>query len=189
MKQKDVITASGLWIEAGIRDFPGTPSERIGSDWMLLTAGDVSADKSNWNTLTASWGALGVLWHMDVAIVFIRPSRHTFQFANASGFFTMSFFDKKYRKVLDLCSSKSGKDIDKAGAAGITPITFDTGFAKGAVGFEEAKEVIICQKLYSQDFDPAKIAGTPEMERHYNGKDYHRMFIGKVLGLMRKTAE
>jgi flavin reductase (DIM6/NTAB) family NADH-FMN oxidoreductase RutF len=189
MKQKDVIRAGGAWAEAGIRDFPGTPSERIGSDWMLLTAGDASSDKSNWNTLTASWGALGVLWHMDVAIVFIRPSRQTFQFANSSDLFTMSFFDKKYQKVLDLCGSKSGRDIDKASEAGITPVVFNTGFVSGAVGFEEASEVIVCQKLYFQDLDPAKISGTPEMERNYNGKDYHRMFIGKVLGLMKKTSE
>ena len=34
------------------------PFELIGKDWMLISAG--TAEK--WNTMTASWGGVGVMW-------------------------------------------------------------------------------------------------------------------------------
>ena len=43
----------------------------IGEQWMLVTAG--TAERCN--TMTASWGGLGVLWGKPVATVYIRPQR------------------------------------------------------------------------------------------------------------------
>ena len=48
----------------------------IGSDWGLVTAGD----SESFNTMTISWGGLGVLWNKPVAFTFIRPQRYTFEF-------------------------------------------------------------------------------------------------------------
>jgi flavin reductase (DIM6/NTAB) family NADH-FMN oxidoreductase RutF len=185
MKQKEVVPAGSGWKESIIREFPGSPSQRIGSAWMLITAGDVSKDKSNWNTMTASWGGLGVLWGRNVAFMFIRPSRHTYHFANSSALFTLSFFDESYRKALELCGEKSGRDIDKASEAGLTPIVFGSGLAAGAVGFKEAKEIIVCRKLYTHDFEPSKFLDPASIEKSYNGSDYHRMFIGEILSLQK----
>ena len=42
----------------------------IGEQWMLVTAG--TAERCN--TMTASWGGLGVLWGKPVATVYIRLS-------------------------------------------------------------------------------------------------------------------
>jgi flavin reductase (DIM6/NTAB) family NADH-FMN oxidoreductase RutF len=187
MKQKEVIPADSGWKESSIREFPGSPSQRIGSEWMLITAGDVSKDKSSWNTMTASWGGLGVLWGRDVAFMFIRPSRQTYHLANTSGLFTLSFFDESYRKALDLCGVKSGRDIDKASEAGLTPVVFSSGSAAGAVGFKEAKEVIVCRKLYTHDFEPSKFLDPDSIEKAYNGHDYHRMFIGEILSLQKRN--
>jgi flavin reductase (DIM6/NTAB) family NADH-FMN oxidoreductase RutF len=151
---------------------------------MLITAGGAAADKSSWNTMTASWGGLGVLWGLDVAFMFIRPSRHTFHFANGSPLFTLSFFDPSRKKALDICGAVSGRDADKAAEAGLTPILFDKGPAAGAIGFEEAQEIIVCRKLYTHDFDPLKFLDPPRIEKAYNGRDYHRMFIGEILTLL-----
>ena len=38
----------------------------IGDDWMLITAYDKDNNKTN--AMTASWGALGVLWNKPVCI-------------------------------------------------------------------------------------------------------------------------
>ena len=44
------------------------PFEKIGSEWMLI-----SAEKDGKaNTMTASWGGIGVLWGKNVATVYIR---------------------------------------------------------------------------------------------------------------------
>lgn len=48
----------------------------IGQDWMLVTAGKREA----FNTMTASWGGLGVLWNSPVSMIFVRPSRYTYEF-------------------------------------------------------------------------------------------------------------
>jgi hypothetical protein len=46
----------------------------IAEDWFMLTAGTTSG---GYNTMTASWGGLGQLWHKRVAFVFVRPQRYT----------------------------------------------------------------------------------------------------------------
>ena len=188
MKQKDVIPADTGWTDKKVIEFPGSPFLRIGRDWMLITAAAPAAaaaavqkDKNSWNTMTASWGGLGVLWGKYVAFIFIRPSRHTFEFANKTGLFTLSFFDESKKEALNICGKVSGRDTDKAAAAGLTPIVFSDEPFSGAVSFMEAKEILICRKLYQHDIDPAKFLDA-SIENHYNGKDYHRMFVSEIIG-------
>ena len=64
------------------------PFEKIGSEWMLISA----AKDGKANTMTASWGGIGVLWGKNVATVYIRPQRHTKEFVDAGDTFTISFF-------------------------------------------------------------------------------------------------
>jgi flavin reductase (DIM6/NTAB) family NADH-FMN oxidoreductase RutF len=183
MRQREVVPADARWTEKNIRDFSGSPSERIGEGWMLLSAGDTRTDRGNWNTMTASWGGLGVLWARDVAFVFVRPPRHTYGFFNAASLFSLSFFDPSFHKALEICGDTSGRDTDKAAKAGLTPIVFETaGTEAPAVGFQEAREIIICRKLYTHDFDPALFLD-PAIESMYPQKDYHRMFIGEITAL------
>ena len=85
---------------------------------MLVTAGN--AEK--FNMMTASWGGLGFLWNRPVAFVFIRPQRYTFDFVERNEGFTLSFFGEEYRKVLQLCGTKSGREIDKVAETKLTPI-------------------------------------------------------------------
>ena len=49
--------------EVDIKSLTFNPFTKIGSEWMLITAGD----QSGYNTMTASWGGLGVLWGKNVA--------------------------------------------------------------------------------------------------------------------------
>lgn len=185
MKQRAVIPADECWVNKDIRDFPGSPVQRIGDEWMLITAGDVSTDKSNWNTMTASWGGLGELWAKHVVFLFIRPVRHTFAFVNENALFTLSFFDKAYHNALGIAGSQSGRDSDKAAECGVTPIVFSGNGVDGTIGFKEAKEVIICKKLYEHDFEPGKFLD-PAIEKLYPSKDYHRMYIGEVISFKTK---
>ena len=85
--------------------------------WMLITAGN----EDKYNTMTASWGGLGVLWNKSIATIYIRPQRYTFEFVENNSIFNLSFFDKKYKPALNFCGSKSGRDYDKAKETGLTP--------------------------------------------------------------------
>ena len=56
--------------EIKAEDLQFNPFTRIGSDWMLITAGD----EKKFNTMTASWGGAGVFWGKNVVTCYIRPS-------------------------------------------------------------------------------------------------------------------
>ena len=145
----------------------------IGTDWMLITAGPPEAH----NTMTASWGGLGVIWNKNVCFCVIRPTRHTYGFIEKADNFTLSFFEDKYKSALTLCGTKSGRDIDKAKATGLTPVS---GTLPGTTYFEEARLVIECRKIYYQDIDPKHFLD-PKIDENYPEKDYHRMYIGEIL--------
>jgi flavin reductase (DIM6/NTAB) family NADH-FMN oxidoreductase RutF len=189
MKQKQLSPAGNTWQELPPQNFKGSPFDRIGHNWMLITAGNAGPDNSgDWNTMTASWGGLGVLWSKDVAFMFIRPSRRTFEFANNNKLFTLSFFDEPYREALNFIGSNSGRDCDKATSTGLSPLAFDNsiadGRAAGAISFKEARDIIVCRTLYTHDLEPQKFLDAPLIEKAYNGKDYHRMYIGEVLTIL-----
>ena len=149
----------------------------IGDQWMLITAG--TGDKCN--TMTASWGGLGVLWGRPVATVYIRSQRYTLEFVEREDTFTLCFFGEEYRKALALCGSKSGREVDKVKECGFTVAT-----AEGAPYFEEADLVLVCKKAYWQDMDPTHFLDGEIDEKWYPQKDYHRIFIGEILEVLKK---
>jgi len=150
----------------------GNPFEMIGRDWFLLTAGD----KNGFNTMTAGWGYLGVLWGRPAAIVLVRPSRYTYDFMNGGDTFTISFFGQNYRKELALCGSKSGRDVDKVKETGLTPV-----FAEcGAPYFAEAETVLVCKRRFERDLTAGDM---PEADRKqfFAGGDYHKMYFAEII--------
>lgn len=143
----------------------------IGEQWMLITAGS----KERCNTMTASWGGLGVLWGTPMATVYIRPQRYTKQFVDENEYFTLCFFSQDYRPQLSLCGTKSGREVDKVKACGFTVAEG----AEGAPYFEQAELVLVCRKRMAMPMDPAAM---PEdvKEKWYQG-DYHTMYWGEVV--------
>jgi flavin reductase (DIM6/NTAB) family NADH-FMN oxidoreductase RutF len=165
------------------RSFKENVSGLLAEQWMLITPGV----PGRWNTMTASWGGFGHLWGMDVALVFVRPSRHTFGFMDREEGFALSFFGEEHRKVLDICGSKSGRDSDKAKEADITPRAFAAKGSAQRVGFEEARLVLSCRKLYSQDLDPGRFID-PRISKNYPKGDVHRLYVGAIEGAWRPAS-
>ncbi len=156
--------------EIGPEHLTDNPFKLVGSDWMLITAGT----PEKFNTMTASWGGLGVLWERKVAFCFVRPNRYTYEFIESSPTFTLSFFGEEHRKALQFCGSHSGRNTDKVKGAGLTPV-----HEVGAVYFKEARLVIVCRKIYFQDISPERFLD-PRIESMYPQKDYHRMYVGQI---------
>jgi flavin reductase (DIM6/NTAB) family NADH-FMN oxidoreductase RutF len=146
----------------------------IGKEWMLITAGS----KGHYNTMTAAWGAIGVLWHKNVSIIYIRPQRYTYQFVESNDIYTLSFFSDQYKDVYNICGSSCGRDVNKAEKAGITAIETE----HESVAFKEARLILECRKLYHQDLDPSKFIDE-NIDSNYAKKDYHRMYIGEILNV------
>ena len=162
--------------EINVREFSMKPFKMIGDQWMLVTAGD----QIKYNTMTASWGGLGVLWNKPMATIYVRPQRYTFQFLEESDRFTLSFFSPQWRKQLAHCGAVSGREEDKFAACG-----FHVADADGAPYVQEADLVLVCKKRYWNDLDPAHM--DPEALEHYQAQDYHRMYLGEITQVLRRV--
>ena len=162
--------------EINVREIKENPVSLINDGWGLLTAGD----GNGYNTMTVSWGAIGELWNRDVAIVFVRPQRYTKEFMDNSEYFTLSFYDEEYRKALQLCGTKSGRDVNKAEATGLTPA-----YTCGTTYFEQAKLVLVCRKIACQDMNPKGFIDKSIDENYKNG-DYHTTYVGEIVKVLEK---
>ena len=138
--------------------FKLNPFEKIGKEWMAITA--KKDDKVN--TMTASWGGLGVMWGKNVSFIGIRPERYTKEFVDNSDRFSLCFFDEEYKKYLSYFGSVSGRDEDKI------------------ANFEEAYMVLICKKLYKQDLVAECFIDNSLNDKWYPNKDYHSLYISEI---------
>ena len=150
----------------------GNAIKMIGDDWTLITA--EKADGTV-NTMTASWGFMGVLWNKPVCAVFIRPQRHTLGFVEEADRITLSFFDEEYRGALRLCGTKSGRDTDKIAEAGLT-----VAHVGDVPCFEQAKTVLVCRKLYADAIHPEGFVDPALDAANYAKGDYHRVFVCEI---------
>lgn len=147
----------------------------ISKQWMLVTAGN----GEKFNTMTASWGGLGFLWNKPVAFVFIRPERYTHEFVETNERMTLSFYTEEWRKALQLCGTKSGRDTDKIAATGLTPVELES----GAITFEEARLTLDCKKLFKADMKEADFVDKKVMEQWYNDKpggSLHSVYVVEI---------
>jgi flavin reductase (DIM6/NTAB) family NADH-FMN oxidoreductase RutF len=158
-------------------DLQFNPFSKIGNEWMLITAGD----KEKFNTMTASWGGVGVLWSENVVTTYIRPGRYTKEFIDANDTFTISFFGPEYRDALNICGSVSGRDVNKVEKAGLTPHFIDD-----TVAFQEASMVLVCKKMYHDTIKPDLFDAAENIEKWYPEKDYHTMYISKIIKILVK---
>ncbi|MCF8224586.1 MAG: flavin reductase [Bacteroidales bacterium] len=147
----------------------------IDKDWMLITAGKAG----DVNTMTASWGHLGIMWNLPVAICYIRPQRHTFDFANRYDFYTLSFFTEQYRGILKYCGTKSGRDHDKIQETGLIPLETKT----GNIYFQQARLVMECRKIYQDDMVPENFVRPEIARKNYPKEDYHRFYYGEIINV------
>lgn len=112
-----------------------------------------------------------------MAVVVVRPTRFTYEFMEKYETFTLSSFDKTYRKDLNILGSKSGREGDKIAE---TKLTVAQSSLVAAPSFKEAELIVECRKIYSSDFKPEHFLDKTFL-KNYPKEDYHRMYFGEVL--------
>lgn len=156
-------------------------SIKIHSQWdkgrFLLSAGNFA--ENHFNSMTISWGWMGIIWNKPVVQVLVRPTRFTFGFIESNPDFTICAFPDQYRKALSLLGSKSGRDGDKIKESGLTPCKSTE---VTAPSFIEANLVIECRKIYSDVLKPQGFLDA-SIESHYPIADYHKIYYGEILTL------
>lgn len=152
--------------------------ELIGNDWMLVTA--KKGDQVN--TMTASWGGLGVMWGKNVVYVVIRPQRYTKEFIDASESFSLCILDESHRKTLSYLGSVSGREEDKIEKSGLTVDSYDN-----IPYFTEATTTLLCNKLFAQSFDKECFFNENIPTNFYPGNDYHTLYIAEITKVLVKN--
>jgi len=131
------------------------------------------------NLMTIGWGALGSIWGKPLWVVLVRPSRHTYGCIEKHGAFTVNVPAALMADVCSLCGSKSGRDLDKFAACGLTAERAGTVDAPAAA---ECPIVYECRVVASADIaperlDPAIVSGA------YPRGDFHRVYWGEILAV------
>lgn len=154
----------------------------IGSDWLLVTGGN----REKFNSMTASWGGMGVLWNKNVAFIFIRRTRYTLEFIEKQPEFSLSVYPEQYRnELLRIFGRKSGRDCDKVAESGFTPV--ETPF--GTIAYAEASLVMSCKKLYAGQLVKDNILDQAARTTMYApDEEAHQVFIAEITGVWKRNA-
>ena len=154
-------------------ELPLNAFQAIGKQWAMITTqrGDMI------NTMTASWGGVGILWNKPVTYVFLRPQRFTRELLDGSELFSVCFLPEDYRKQLAYCGAHSGRDGDKLAACGFSALHLD-----GAPVLAQSQTALTCRKLFCQQLDPAGFIDTSLDAANYPQKDYHFLYVSEILG-------
>ncbi len=154
----------------------------VGNRTYLITCGDFR--KSDFNTMTASWGMMGILWNRPVAEIVVRPTRHTHTFLERYHDFSLCFLPQDKKKIMDFCGSKSGRNVDKVKECDLHPAACKS---IGSPYFEEAEIVVECRTISKSRFALDQFEDK-SIDKNYPNKDYHTRYIGQILGIWAKTA-
>lgn len=163
--------------EVKIEELQFNPFTKIGKEWLLITAGT----EEKCNTMTASWGAMGIMWGKNALTVYIRPQRYTKEFVDREDVFTVSVLGEQYRNALTYCGRVTGKGIDKIKEAGLTPYAVD-----GTEAIAEADLIFVCKKMYHDEIKADGFYDDQMDTTHYAAKDYHTMYIAEITKVLIK---
>ena len=136
----------------------------------------ISGTAEQANPMTISWGMFGIMWGKQVMMVMVRPTRHTWQFITEAPDFTVNWLPEGMKAALNLCGTKSGREMDKFAAAGIHAAP---GTAVGSPVIAESVLALECRTLYRTDLKPEQFLN-PSLLSFYNN-DYHGLFFGEIV--------
>ena len=164
-----------MYVEVPADILEMNPFTAIGRDGFLITAG--RAD--NFNTMTASWGSMGVLWGRNIVTLYLKTSRYTNKFLQEADGFTCTFLEPEMKDTLLWCGQHTGRDNDKITSTGLTPeyILSETGVER--VTFKQAALVLSCTKVSVMQMDMSNLI-LPEGEKFFEEGDSHTMYIGFI---------
>ena len=97
-------------------DYSKTILEALHKGVLLTTKADEKV-----NTMTISWGTLGIEWAKPIFTVFVRENRFTHEQLEKNPEFTINIPVGEFnRKILGLAGTRSGRSMDKIKELGLT---------------------------------------------------------------------
>lgn len=161
-------------------DIEGNAIKLFKNDCPIVVFGNLE----HHNGLTVAWGTLGSLWSKDVATVYVKPTRYSFNFANECEYFSIMWFDEIKESVNKVFGFMSGRDVNKEKLCNLTPIVLDN-----AVCFEEASLIIVCKKIYQNPIDKNNILSEEVLNKPlYKDNLFHSEYFGEIIGVYKKVS-
>ena len=163
-----------------VTDYANLITKALPKGILLNTNGD------KFNAMVIGWGHLGTLWSRPTFHVYVRQGRYTKAQLDKTGEFTISVpLDHPDADINRICGWQSGRDIDKAAAAGLE---LESAEVIHTPGIRQYPLTIECRILYAQDQELPKI---PEDIRNrmypqdvdgaypMANRDCHTMYVGE----------
>ena len=142
---------------------------------ILLT----SKDGDQVNTMTIGWGTVGRIWERPVFIAYVRDRRYTRQMLDRNPEFTVNVpFGPFDRKLLGFCGSRSGRDMDKIRAAGLTTVEPEV---ISVPGLKELPLTLECRVLYRQEQEAEKLDGQIRRAFYSAETDDHICYYSEIV--------
>jgi flavin reductase (DIM6/NTAB) family NADH-FMN oxidoreductase RutF len=148
----------------------------VGKDFTVITAGKIPEH----NSMTASWGGMGILFQKPVTWCFLRASRYTLELIRKEQTYTMSYFPDERKEQVLFFGSKTGKNTDKMKESTLTAMQTPS----GNTTYKEARLVIECKlteltTVAPDDFYTSE--GKNFIEEAYDEvKEYHKLVLGEI---------
>lgn len=135
------------------------------------------------NSMAIEWGTVGRLWNKGVFICYVRESRFTREQLDQNPEFTINMPVGAYnKKIMAVCGSKSGRDIDKVKEAGLTLVD---GEKVSVPAIKELPMTIECKVIYRQPQDmsllPEDVKSRFYSPKYNLDKDEHITYIGEIV--------
>lgn len=132
------------------------------------------------NTMAIGWGTVGVLWNREVFICYVRRSRFTRTLLDKNPEFTVNMpVGEPDGRIVTVCGTMSGRDVDKTAEAGLTLVAGET---VSVPAIAELPMTLECRVLYRREQDLSLLL--PELrEKNYPGAepDPHVVYVGEIL--------
>jgi len=140
------------------------------------------------NSMTISWGQIGIEWNRLIFTTYVRTGRFTHQLLEDTGEFTVNIpMSEPAGKILGYCGTNSGRDVDKVKKLNLT---LEEGRKIKSPGIKELPLTLECKIIYRQfqdaeamppefgdEFYPQDVPSTSSSAN----KDYHTMFYGEIV--------
>lgn len=136
------------------------------------------------NTMSISWGTLGIQWGKPIFTVFVRGCRHTEPMLAKAQEFTVNIpLDPIDRNIIKVCGTLSGRDVDKIAMLGLTteePEVIST------PGIRQLPLTLECKVIYAQQQYPEHMK-SGDIRSHYPEDsadihaDYHTAYYGEIV--------
>lgn len=169
--------------EIKVFDYADTIMNQLQKGVLLTTK---AGDKVN--TMTISWGMLGIEWGKNIFTTLVREHRFTRSQLDENGEFTINIpYGEFEQKILGFCGTKSGRDVDKIKEMNLELVASE---AVAVPAIKQLPLTLECKVIYQQKLDSEAL---PEEIRTRDypqdvdssnpsaNKDYHILYHGEIV--------